>query len=1423
MDVAVLLLVLLVAALVGYIVGAGVSKAAAGGQRPSPVELTSHTSAAAQRQAGLVRPTPRPRTNTGAAPLTPSVSPLDALPLVPTTPHEKAFVHALATPPPLSRVPSPIPTDAADPHAAAAAVALPTWPPAPVPQGPPSTDSTPSSSRRGSDISSSSATGVSNSTGGSVSRKHRVSKRVVIVAKQLPLITKKDAEGKWSVEWEDNRSFLSGLRSLRSRGLDLKWVGVPNTSGAVLSKDEQDDYEELMMEHDCVPVFLRPELADKFFNQFCKGVLWPMLHYVLPQSNSQFSVKWDEMWQAYTAANSLFASVVSHCVDTATDTIFIHNYHLLLLPSFLRTKLPRAKIGLFIHTPFPSSDVFRVLPTRQNILSSIMAADLLGFHTFDYARHFLSCTKRVMDLDFETLAGGSLGIKYNGRFVSILISHVGLDSDLFLQETRLPVVRNLTSVLRAKYGTRKIVVSASDLDAVKGGLLKFQAYHRFLQQNPEWVSRMVFVEMLLPNKSMTLDHSQDMGTLLRKQVDAIHAEFGKECFELIELPCTGMPLHDTVAYYAVSDVCVVSQFWDGLNLQPFEYTASQDPENPGALVISEFMGCSRTLNGVIRVNPWSLDSVSGAILQALGLSLEERKANHARRYNYVLNHSIDRWGATFLEHLDRASKLGEGMNYVQVGWGSNVKLMGLRSDFTHLDEEAVTATYRKAERRVLLLDYDGTLTPSEKTATRSKLVGPTPTVKRLLLSLSADPDNIVFIMSGRTRSTLGEWFPADKFPNLGLAAEKGLFLRWPERLSQHCRQDLRHDPALRKRVADRKTEREAARQAEMAEKANLTSESRSAAFVEQQTKAVAAAAAEAAADASASPVSPVAVLPPSASSSALSARLGGGGGDAHLLLEEVLAPVDDSEWEYMIALEDISWKQTALEIIRSYTEQTDGSWIEDKEFAVVWHYEQADPEYGRLQASELSKYIVKVLGNPAVDVVRYDYQRILEVKPHGISKGLAATAIMEELYRLSKERSKLCTRPGSPSSTSPTAVGGLGLIQENDSQEAAASVPTTLYARSSSDIGPPLSPMERARSSVPVLSSAAAAAAAAAGVSASMPPFVFCVGDDRSDEDMFLSVQNKDYLEGKLRQQAAALLGGNALLPASEQALKRSMSAAPPGHHSRTTSTTRNNASGVGAGGEVDEKTARERRKNRIADPLTFTVCVGMKPSNAHYFLHDDEEVVRLLHAFSLASQRIAHTRDMDARALSMAAQMRQQHQQQQQQQSVANAAGSGAGAAASRPASVANLTVMPPRNPGILRPTDIPTTPPVPLGVVTGGGGGLPMAYAVLGGGNGGGGSVIDGVQRSPLSSLSGTAPLRSQHQQQPQFSANYRRPRAASMSASENDEEDDDDGADEDEEDEDEEDDSDAEMFAAKRAAARSSGKLTAGGGLLSGLRRM
>lgn len=241
---------------------------------------------------------------------------------------------------------------------------------------------------------------------------------------------------------------------------------------------------------------------------------------------------------------------------------------------------------------------------------------------------------------------------------------------------------------------------------------------------PDWANKMVFVEVLVNpasnQRTQPIDHSQDMYSVLMSHVKNIHEKYGRDVLDLIEVKETPA-LKDVVALFAASDVALVSTFWDGLNLMPYEYTAAQPADNPGALIISEFMGCSRSLNGVLRVNPWSLEQVSTAIHTALNMTLDERKANHFRRYNYVMNHTIEQWGIGFVDHLDKATKLCSQLNYVQLGWGSNTKLIGVRSDFAHLDETPVTAAYRQADRRVLLLDYDGTLTPADKTAAKSRV------------------------------------------------------------------------------------------------------------------------------------------------------------------------------------------------------------------------------------------------------------------------------------------------------------------------------------------------------------------------------------------------------------------------------------------------------------------------------------------------------------------------------------------------------------------------------------------------------------------------------------------------------------------------------------------------------------------------------
>ena len=290
---------------------------------------------------------------------------------------------------------------------------------------------------------------------------------VIVVAKHLPIKVTQNEAGEWSVEWEDSRSFLSNLRFLASPHTTIHWVGLAQPS---LSPAQMPRYLTLCAQHHCYPVILPVPLYDSYLNGFCKAILWPMLHYVMPSPAENFGESWPAMWAAYEEANRLIAAQVQQLITTARDphtSIWIHNYHLFLLPAYLRRSHPYTRIGLFIHTPFPTSDMFRALPARTPLLESIMSCDLLGFHTFDYARHFLSCSKRVLDLDFETLPGGALGIKYNGRFVSLLISHVGIASQLIKQVSQSPVVAARVNEIRAQFGGRKLLIGVDDLDMVK--------------------------------------------------------------------------------------------------------------------------------------------------------------------------------------------------------------------------------------------------------------------------------------------------------------------------------------------------------------------------------------------------------------------------------------------------------------------------------------------------------------------------------------------------------------------------------------------------------------------------------------------------------------------------------------------------------------------------------------------------------------------------------------------------------------------------------------------------------------------------------------------------------------------------------------------------------------------------------------------
>jgi hypothetical protein len=228
-----------------------------------------------------------------------------------------------------------------------------------------------------------------------------------------------------------------------------------------------------------------------------------------------------------------------------------------------------------------------------------------------------------------------------------------------------------------------------------------------LYDNPERVDRVVLVQVIQGSSNSQTEQKAVLASM-HAEIDAIRKRYGDDVIDVMER--VSWDIDELVAWYLAADVAVISTYWDGLNMTPYEFTASQHEETPGTLVLSEFMGCVRSLNGVTRVNPWALDKMSEAIALSLDQSLEERQENHRRRFRYVMTHTTERWAAGFLTSLDRATHASADLSFLQVGFGSSVRLVGLRSDFTSLKEEVITACYSKSDQRILIFDYDGTIT-----------------------------------------------------------------------------------------------------------------------------------------------------------------------------------------------------------------------------------------------------------------------------------------------------------------------------------------------------------------------------------------------------------------------------------------------------------------------------------------------------------------------------------------------------------------------------------------------------------------------------------------------------------------------------------------------------------------------------------------
>lgn len=464
---------------------------------------------------------------------------------------------------------------------------------------------------------------------------------VIVVSNRIPVTIKRSPDGKYEYGMSSG-GLVTALQGLKQSFQWFGWPGLelPDDEKKVVSKDLWEKFK-------CIPVYLSDELADLHYNGFSNSILWPLFHYHPGEMN------FDEVaWEAYIEANELFAREIGERIKD-DDIVWVHDYHLMLLPELLqreieKRKLKNVKLGWFLHTPFPSSEIYRILPVRKEILTGVLSCDLLGFHTYDYVRHFLSSAERILGL--ETLPNG---IKYQNRIVSVGAYPIGIDVDKFTSGLQKQPVIDRMNVLKEKFKGMKVIVGVDRLDYIKGVPQKLHAFEIFLSEHPEWIGKAVLVQVAVPSRG-DVEEYQSLRSTVNELVGRINGQFGTVEHVPIHFMHKSIPFEELISLYAISDACLVSSTRDGMNLVAYEYVSCQQ-ERKGSLILSEFAGAAQSLNGALIVNPWNTEELSESILEAISLPEEKRSSNFEKMFKYISKYTAAFWGENFVKEL---TKLG---------------------------------------------------------------------------------------------------------------------------------------------------------------------------------------------------------------------------------------------------------------------------------------------------------------------------------------------------------------------------------------------------------------------------------------------------------------------------------------------------------------------------------------------------------------------------------------------------------------------------------------------------------------------------------------------------------------------------------------------------------------------------------------------
>lgn len=561
--------------------------------------------------------------------------------------------------------------------------------------------------------------------------------RVIIVSNRLPVTLKVSRKGAELVP--SAGGLATALRAWHHES-GGPWVGWTGHAGA-LDGDMFSAARETMAAEGMVPVTLTSADVAGYYQEFSNGVIWPLFHYLLDRLPEA-----DGGWRAYQRVNEKFADTIAACYRPG-DIVWIHDYHLMLVPSLLRQRIPDARIGFFLHIPFPASEVFRILPRRSEILEGMLGADLIGLHTWGYVRHFTTAALHVLGVEPNVDR-----LRYNGREVMLKALPIGIDGATFAALAATEEVKAEAAAIRRESNGRRILLGVDRLDYTKGLPQRFMAIERLLAR-AEWRDRLRLIQVAVPTRDDIASY-RGFKRSIEQVVGRINSEYGSIGALPVHYLHASVSVKRLVALYLAADVMVVTPLRDGLNLVAKEFVASRIDDD-GVLVLSEFAGASAELGEALVVNPYDVLGVAQAIERALTMTPESRAVRmHAMR-THVLANTVDRWADEFIRALDSAS-----------GTSSRPSpALTPRQLYRQLEP------LQRARPLVLLLDYDGTLQPIAQAPT---LARPDSAVLHLLRRLGERPHTLVHVISGRPRDVLERWL--GHLP-VALWAEHGFWYR----------------------------------------------------------------------------------------------------------------------------------------------------------------------------------------------------------------------------------------------------------------------------------------------------------------------------------------------------------------------------------------------------------------------------------------------------------------------------------------------------------------------------------------------------------------------------------------------------------------------------------------------------------------------